>query len=92
MAGTTGFEPREDGRLAALGAASSLLQIPRGPLFVLTVVRTEERARRDLNPRHLGPEPRTLSTELRALTVWKFPRPYNASDLWTRLEPTPAHS
>ena len=25
-----------------------------------------ERARRDLNPRHLGPEPSTLSTELRA--------------------------
>lgn len=27
-----------------------------------------ERTRRDLNPRHLGPEPSTLSTELRALT------------------------
>ena len=26
-----------------------------------------ERARRDLNPRHLGPEPSALSAELRAL-------------------------
>ena len=45
--------------------------------------RSEERARRDLNPRHLGPEPSTLSTELRAL-VYRYPgRRLNGCDTTT---------
>ncbi len=39
-----------------------------------------ERARRDLNPRHLGPEPSALSAELRALTAAYPRRAFNASD------------
>ena len=52
-----------------------LRQSPRRSHAIRTI-----RARRDLNPRHLGPEPSALSAELRALTTGYPRRAFNASD------------
>ena len=49
--------------------ASGLLHLSELRTASLASSSHEKRTRRDLNPRHPGPEPGTLSTELRALTA-----------------------